>query len=261
VNNLPVRADTNFHIIDFTTLGLSDPKSRLIQGDILKFVAGVYSTKNGISYSHGTKLLAVFTAHAVQHFEFDGPVMGDTVASITSQSLPDIKALNAAVPQEQWPDDLNGHPQPPWRRQYVSYFEDPQNAAILTYINNTKGAEIAVLELEGRLSRMSALCNKRLGAVIELHECIVNRKYNTKGPLFEITGWFELVNVPVWLTSATPLNQREPLQQIEHKPTEQKPAVTRADPTPTKHTGSAPWEENVDDDEPDVRANPCRDDE
>jgi hypothetical protein len=210
-NNIPVA-------IDFNTLAIVDPRVRLIQNDVLKNVDGLWNSRSGITFPHGTLMLGFFTAHAVQRFEFDGPVMRDTFVAMPGEPLPDVKALNSQIPIETWDIDRNGKPQAPWRRQYPAYLEDPRDAALYTFTNNTLGVKIAVMELEGRLHRMSGHCGKRLGAAVELQEQIVSRKYNKKGPRFHIKDWFELINIPTWLASAAPaqLNKRKPVQQIEH---------------------------------------------
>ena len=158
-------------------LGFDDPNVRLIQDEVLKFTDGRWSSRSGIVFQHGTVMLAAFTANAVQHFEFDGPVMKDTVVKMSSKELPDIEELNAKIPREEWDTDRFGNTNPPWRHQYIVYLEDPQTASLYTYINSTDGAEIAVGKLEGQLKRMTWLCGKRLGAVVELHEQLVSKQY------------------------------------------------------------------------------------
>ena len=252
MNQLIKPTNTNFPVIDFQSLGFDDPNVRLIQDEILKFTDGHWSSRSGIVFQHGTVMLAAFTAHAVQHFEFDGPVMKDTVVKMSSKELPDIEELNSKIPREEWNTDRFGNTNPPWRHQYIVYLEDPQTASLYTYINSTGGAEIAVGKLEGQLKRMTWLCGKRLGAVVELHEQLVSKQYKKMGPRFQITGWFELVNVPAWLASSAPEQlEHEPIQQIEHTNTWHRKSEPIEQKSSKRPGRPAPWDDG-DESEPDV---------
>ncbi len=62
--------------------------------------------------------------------------------------LPDPKALNDAIPVEEWEIGFAGKPTPPWKLTYVIYFVDLKTGALFTYANDTFGAMLAYNNLE-----------------------------------------------------------------------------------------------------------------
>jgi hypothetical protein len=224
--------------IRFEDFGLINPAERLLQGDVMKCIDGQWSSKSGISFPHGTRMIVAATAHAIQKWAFDRPE--ETIVETPDRPLPDLGELNAATPQEQWEDDLNGNPKPPYVHQFVGYLVDPRDASVYTFINSTAGAEVAITMLESRIARMRALSGRRVAAVVELGERVVSKRYNKLGPMFHIVDWLPLDGGPAPVASAGP-------RPIEH--------ATRVEGQSNKHKAAHQEEINeiVDDDEPDVR--------
>ena len=81
---------------------------RTIQGTIIKCIDGRWDDRDGREFPAGTKMLGLGTREVLQHFH-DGTL----IEEITEKPFPDLKELNAAIPQEEWDEGING-PRPPW---------------------------------------------------------------------------------------------------------------------------------------------------
>src|SRR5215472_561751 len=51
----------------------------------------------------------------------------------TGHPLPDLDALNAAVPAGEWEPGIDGKPREPWALTYVIYMVDLKTGALFTY--------------------------------------------------------------------------------------------------------------------------------
>jgi hypothetical protein len=114
----------------------------LIKGGILRCVDGLWSCRDETPLPEALIVLAC--SEALQGWEKQLPV--ETIVKRGGQSLPDVDTLNGRVPKKKWEAGLDGNPRPPWQHQYVAYLLDPRDAAVLTYLNSTAGAKIAVRE-------------------------------------------------------------------------------------------------------------------
>jgi hypothetical protein len=88
---------------------------------------------------------------------------------ITEHPLPEVDALNAAIPKP-WPHGLNGQEEPPWALHYVVYFCDPQTGLLYTFINKTYGAKLCYERLEEQIAVMRALRGANVVAVVQLDQ-------------------------------------------------------------------------------------------
>ena len=75
---------------------------------------------------------------------------------IVEHPLPDVDALNAAIPKP-WPPGLNGQEEPPYAVHYVIYFCDPLSGALYTFVNKTYGSKLAYERLEEQIAVVRAL--------------------------------------------------------------------------------------------------------
>jgi hypothetical protein len=114
---------------------------RTIQGAIIKCIDGRWLRHDGQEFPADKKMLVLGTTEVLQHFHD-----GKWVEDIKEKPFPDLKTLNAAIPQEEWDDGING-PRPPWSHQYVCYLFDEDEGSIYTSINDTVGQRIAVSRL------------------------------------------------------------------------------------------------------------------
>jgi hypothetical protein len=161
---------------------------RLIQGEILKFADGNWSTKAGTPIASDLALLVVGTTRALQHWEARMPIT--TIIERAGEPLPDIEELNAAIPEQLWELGLDGKPRPPWILQSVVYLLDVADASSYTYLNSTAGARIAVERLAERVNRMRMLRSARVLPLVNLDAKPMKTKFGTKArPEFAIIDW------------------------------------------------------------------------
>jgi hypothetical protein len=99
-----------------------DEGDRMIRGSLLKFVDGLWSTRDGEPIPE--LLLVMNITRGLQRWQDGMPV--ETIMQKPGITLPDVDDLNAAVPQDQWEDGLNGEKRPPWQLNCVVYLVDPE---------------------------------------------------------------------------------------------------------------------------------------
>jgi hypothetical protein len=168
-----------------------DQNDRLIQGTILRCVDGVWSAKDGTELPPDKCYVALSTALALQRWENGLPA--ETIIKRPGEPLPDVDELNKKIPQKKWEKGDDGKARPPWQKQYVVYLLDPATAAVFTFINSTKGAEIAVERLKHRVKLMRALRGDRVVPVVELDSKPMSTQFGVKQrPEFTILDWREL---------------------------------------------------------------------
>jgi hypothetical protein len=81
-------------------------------------------------------MFSISTTVALQHWE--SGLCFDTILKQRGKPLPDVDALNAAIPKTEWDDDgFDGEPRPPWELNWVTYLLDPQTGSLLNHLNKT----------------------------------------------------------------------------------------------------------------------------
>ena len=127
-------------------------KTRLIKGVLLKCVDGAWRDGEGCVPSGA--LIAVGLTHGLQCWKDQ-----DLLDEISEEDgpLPDVDELNALVPKAEWGLGLNDKPRPPWQFNWVVYLFNPETADAYTYLNSTRGAQIAYERLETKFAMMRRL--------------------------------------------------------------------------------------------------------
>jgi hypothetical protein len=88
---------------------------------------------------------------------------------ITERPLPNVDALNDAIPKEQWPiGRFSGAAEPPWKPVWFAYLVRPTDATTLTFVNSTAGSRVAVQRLRERIKTMSALRGVPVRPIVKL---------------------------------------------------------------------------------------------
>src|SRR5262249_55301223 len=135
---------------------------KLIKGQILR-----WNETNGWTDRDGLRppeiLLVLACTEALQRWKNKQPL-----ETITAKPLPEIDALNASIPMQEWEPGLDGKPKPPWVRQFVVYLIDAATAGFYTYLNSTIGARIAWDHLRERVITMRALRGTRVVPLVKL---------------------------------------------------------------------------------------------
>jgi hypothetical protein len=137
-------------------------------------------------------MIALATTTCVQHWQDQTPV--ETIIKQPGVPLPDIDELNRRIPEKEWETGLDGKPRRPYVKEWVAYLLDPRDASIYTFINSTRGAEIAVEKLQSRVKWMRALRGDKVVPIVELNSKPMKTDYGVKQrPEFKINGeWREL---------------------------------------------------------------------
>jgi hypothetical protein len=169
---------------------------------------------------------------------------------------PDLKALNAGVPQELWPMAF-GKQVPPYRVQRVCEFFDLSSMDTLSWpvYVGVAGASIAVDEVRKRINMIRRLRGEELFAVVKLNHRPFTNTFNPKleRPWLEIAGWarlgpngVEMVDVsqpklpPQAAAESTRTINAEPVtpKPIEPKPIKPSPVDV---PLSEEAEDSVPW--------------------
>jgi hypothetical protein len=169
----------------------TDAGDRLIQGVIVRCVDGHWSLKDETPIPADTRFIVLGTTTALQHWQDQKPI--ETIIKKFGEPLPDVTELNDQIPQDEWEEGLDGEPRPPWVKQFVVYLLNPKDASIVTYLNSTVGAAIAVDRLRDRVRWMRALRGGQVHPVVTLDSKPMKTKFGQKmRPEFTIIEWRDI---------------------------------------------------------------------
>jgi hypothetical protein len=108
------------------------------------------------------------------------------------EPLPDIDALNAAAPREEWVEKF-GQPTGPWDWNYVLRLVDLKTAQVFTYLTNSVGGGQAVRDLRQSVGMARRMYGDNVYPKVLLRDVFMNTKYGGRQrPHFEIVGYEEL---------------------------------------------------------------------
>jgi hypothetical protein len=140
-------------------------KPRLIQGILLKCVDGVWIDRDGLTPP--SEMLVIGTTRGLQCWGREQDLL-DEIPETSDEPLPDLDALNAQIPEDEWGPGLDGKPRPPWTFNWIVYLLDPATASTYTFINRTWGAQQAVEQLEDRIKWMRTLRGNAVAPIVQL---------------------------------------------------------------------------------------------
>jgi hypothetical protein len=101
-----------------------------------------------------------------------------------------VDDLNAAIPKEEWPKNLDGEREPPSKRVVVAILIDLATGAVYKFVSPTIGARIAVEALQEQVIVMRALRGSDVLPIVMLEERPrKTRRGITLRPHFEIVDW------------------------------------------------------------------------
>jgi hypothetical protein len=206
--------------------------TRLIQGVILKCVDGRWLDAEG--QTPPAQLLVLGTIRALQCWQEQKPI--DTIIEAPGgEPLPDVDELNAKIPEDEWEAGLDGKPRPPWQLNYVVYLIDPETADTYTFLNSTRGAQIAVERLSDKIKWMRAMRGANVTPIVKLDSRPMKTAFGEKlRPEFTVLEWRELDVAPSIAQNAAP--------QIEHQPAPASPPAEQSPPTETVDGAGPPQE-------------------
>jgi hypothetical protein len=93
--------------------------NRVIQGELVKFTnEATWVTRDDEELSSDLELIAIDVGRVVQKWQDKKPV--ETIILAPGQKYPDIKMMNAEVPQSEWEEGPDGKPRGPWQAQHIA---------------------------------------------------------------------------------------------------------------------------------------------
>jgi hypothetical protein len=190
---------------------------RVIVGPIEKFVDGDWTT-GGLPADPKRRLAAVGTDVIIQRWREQR-----VIEVFVEKPLPNLELLNEAAPKDEWEEDLNGNPRPPYQRASIVHLLNIGTAERTTFISATKGAAIAVRQLKDQVKWMRKLRGAD-GVVpqVELGWAPFPTRYGMrKRPDFKLTAWVDLSSGQV---TAGP-KQLAPVEPKKVKPPSTKEAL------------------------------------
>jgi hypothetical protein len=147
---------------------------------------------NGTVMPPGQEFLVLGIKKVVQRWEDGKPV--EAIVEHPDRELPDVEALNQAIPKSEWDITPDGKPRPPWSLSYAVYLLRLQDAQIFTSINSTQGQRAAAKSLSDSIRWMCALKQKMVWPVVTLGSQLFSKRFKNYRPDFVIVpgGWREL---------------------------------------------------------------------
>jgi hypothetical protein len=217
-----------------------------LKGDVrLKYVFPEHWTADGVPAT-GRILLLHDIHYAIIRWPTDAEkargVKGpETIPVERGAPEPDLKALNAGVPEENWPINF-GKKEPPYKLQRILEFLDRANMDQLSwphYVEVT-GATICKEEVCKRIATVRKIVGEDLYAMVKLNHRPFTNNYNKnlERPWLEIAGWARLGShgievVDITKPQAPPQGAAEKLDQVAMKTINAEPAKT-INPAPIK---------------------------
>jgi hypothetical protein len=213
-NDLTKKARDNFDfdpLSEYPGSGGEDRPARSMQGETkLKFVDPDW-TADGVNCNNRV-LVCYDRTYAAVHWGEDAPIQ--VLPVVRGEPMPDLKALNAAIPEKEWRTGLSGKPEAPWQLQRVLEFLDAESAERLSWPANVTvvGSSRAAEELEGRIKIVRRLRGEDVYPQVRLtHRFMPTRHGGRERPYFEIVKWVrfnEHGGLEAIETNVTPETQR-----------------------------------------------------
>src|SRR5215469_5080024 len=119
--------------------------NRIIQGKLVKFTNEATWESGEEELPSDLELIVIDVSRVVQKWHDGNPV--ETIILAPKEPWPNIKAMNDAVPREDWEDGPDGNPRGPFQGQYIVYMWDPKTGERYTYPTGTTGGGMCVREL------------------------------------------------------------------------------------------------------------------
>ena len=162
----------------------------LIHG-LTKFTNEAKWVRDDEEIASDLELIAADVVRVVQRWEDGKPI--ETCILEPGEKFPDIKALNDAVPREDWSEGPDGHPRGPWQAQHILYLVDPVTMDRYSYPTGTTGGGIAIRELVDKITLMRMTRGPNLYAVVTLSDTFMKTKWGGRQrPHFNIVKWTRL---------------------------------------------------------------------
>jgi|SRR5215831_15137893 len=173
--------------------GTEQTESRgVIRGVCVKFTnEATWVTSDGEELPLTLEPIVVDIARVVQRWKDQRPI--ETMVLAPGQKIPDIKALNAEVPQKEWEEGPDGKPRGPWQAQFIVYLLNQETMDRYTFPTGTTGGAIAVRDLVDRTVWMRRFRGPSVFPVVRLKDVFMRTRFGGRQrPHFEIVRWVKL---------------------------------------------------------------------
>jgi hypothetical protein len=185
----------------------------LIQG-LTKFTNEAKWVRDDEEIAPDRELIAADVVRVLQRWEDGKPI--ETRILEPGEKFPDVKALNDAVPREDWSEGPDGHPRGPWQAQHILYLVDPVTMDRFSYPTATTGGGIAIRELVDKITLMRRTRGPNLYAIVTLGDTFMQTKFGGRQrPHFKIARWVRLGNEGGEELAALPAPTAPTLQPVQ----------------------------------------------
>jgi hypothetical protein len=158
-----------------------------IEGVFVKYKDSKFIARDGAILTEEMCFLGLGTLTAVQRFENGFPTV---IWPDEKGLLPDPETLNETIPEEQWPDGLNGQKDAPYKYVHRVVLLNIADASTYTTCNSTVGQRIAVKRLEERVRNMRMLRGARVTPVIQLASAPMRTQWGERPrPEYRVVDW------------------------------------------------------------------------
>jgi hypothetical protein len=167
--------------------------NRIIQGRMVKFTNDITWETDTEEIPPDREFVVIDVIRVVQRWKDQLPI--ETRILAPGEKFPDVKALNAAVPQDEWIEGPDSKLRGPWQAQYVVYLLDPATMDRFTYPTDTTGGGIAVRELVDKTKWMRPCRGEHVYPVAKLSDTFMKTKYGGRQRPHLVTrpdGWIGL---------------------------------------------------------------------
>jgi hypothetical protein len=227
--------------------GEVDRPARSMQGESkLKYVEPNWSVDSVIC--NGRELIVYDKTYSVIRWKDDGSRPEEVIPVARDASPPNLKEMNAKIPQEEWRIGLNGQPEPPYQLQRCLEFLDPVSMERLSWPHNVAvvGSSRAAEELEGRIKIIRRLHGENVFPLVRLeHRHMPTPRYNPRGrerPYLDIVKWARLGEHGIEYIDVT-----APAQMQLERPAPATPAKPRQPALPMQSVSKPTLAEEMDD--------------
>jgi hypothetical protein len=161
-----------------------DPAASPIRGNNYKFKDGGYYAFSDRIYVHNRTYAVIDKLAGWQKLAKDCP------AEYRMRALGEPRPAQPVVPKEDWPLNLNGVPEHPWRWTQYIYLLDTATGEISTFWTNTIGGRIAIDQLSDQVDFMRRVRPDAIPIVALESRDMPTQFGGTKPrPHFAIRGW------------------------------------------------------------------------
>jgi hypothetical protein len=165
---------------------------RVIQGELVKFTnEATWITRDDEELPPDLELIVIDIGRVVQKWEDGVPI--ETIVLEPGQRFPDIKAMNAKVPESEWEDGPDGKPRGPWQSQHICYLLDLATMGRYTWPTGTTGGAICISDLVDRVKWMRKFRGQCVYPIVTPTNVYMPTRYGGRQrPHLEIQKWIML---------------------------------------------------------------------